>query len=38
MEFIVTNYAPIMFAGLICFAAGLSVAFSLGAAGLTLAF
>ena len=36
MEFITTNYAPIMFAGLICFLLlGFPVAFSLGACGLT---
>ena len=36
MEFIATNYAPIMFAGLIVFLLlGFPVAFSLGAAGLT---
>ncbi|MDO5624268.1 MAG: TRAP transporter large permease subunit [Pseudomonadota bacterium] len=35
MEFIATNYAPIMFAGLICFLIlGFPVAFSLGACGL----
>ena len=35
MEFITTNYAPIMFAGLICFLLlGFPVAFSLGACGL----
>ena len=39
MEFIATNYAPIMFAGLICFLLlGFPVAFSLGAAGLTFGF
>ena len=36
MEFITTNFAPIMFAGLICFLLlGFPVAFSLGACGLT---
>ncbi len=36
MEFITANYAPIMFAGLICFLLlGFPVAFSLGACGLT---
>ncbi|GHC86233.1 membrane protein [Pseudorhodoferax aquiterrae] len=36
MEFIATNFAPIMFAGLICFLLlGFPVAFSLGACGLT---
>ncbi len=35
MEFITTNFAPIMFAGLICFLLlGFPVAFSLGACGL----
>ena len=35
MEFIATNFAPIMFVGLICFLIlGFPVAFSLGAAGL----
>ena len=35
MEFIVANFAPIMFAGLICFLLlGFPVAFSLGACGL----
>lgn len=39
MEFIATNYAPIMFAGLICFLLlGFPVAFSLGAAGLAFGF
>ena len=39
MEFIATNYAPIMFAGLICFLLlGFPVAFSLGAAGLMFGF
>jgi len=39
MEFIATNYAPIMFAGLIVFLLlGFPVAFSLGAAGLTFGF
>ena len=38
MDFIVTNFAPIMFAGLICFLLlGFPVAFSLGAAGLFFA-
>ncbi|RDI25055.1 tripartite ATP-independent transporter DctM subunit [Pseudacidovorax intermedius] len=36
MEFITANFAPIMFAGLICFLLlGFPVAFSLGACGLT---
>lgn len=36
MEFITTNFAPIMFAGLICFLLlGFPVAFSLGACGLS---
>ena len=36
MEFIVANFAPIMFAGLICFLLlGFPVAFSLGACGLS---
>ncbi|MDO5086672.1 MAG: TRAP transporter large permease subunit [Comamonadaceae bacterium] len=39
MEFIVANYAPIMFAGLICFLLlGFPVAFSLGACGLFFGF
>ncbi|MEF9964333.1 MAG: TRAP transporter large permease subunit [Comamonas sp.] len=39
MEFIATNYAPIMFAGLIVFLLlGFPVAFSLGAAGLMFGF
>ncbi|MDO5692785.1 MAG: TRAP transporter large permease subunit [Pseudomonadota bacterium] len=39
MEFITTNYAPIMFAGLICFLLlGFPVAFSLGACGLMFGF
>jgi TRAP-type mannitol/chloroaromatic compound transport system permease large subunit len=39
MEFIVTNYAPIMFAGLIVFLLlGFPVAFSLGACGLLFGF
>ena len=39
MEFITTNYAPIMFAGLIVFLLlGFPVAFSLGAAGLAFGF
>jgi len=39
MDFIVTNFAPIMFAGLILFLLlGFPVAFSLGAAGLFFAF
>lgn len=39
MEFIATNYAPIMFAGLICFLLlGFPVAFSLGACGLAFGF
>ena len=39
MEFIATNFAPIMFAGLICFLLlGFPVAFSLGAAGLAFGF
>ena len=39
MEFIVANFAPIMFAGLICFLlVGFPVAFSLGACGLFFAF
>ena len=36
MEFLTANFAPIMFAGLICFLLlGFPVAFSLGACGLT---
>ncbi|MET3496143.1 TRAP transporter large permease [Variovorax boronicumulans] len=39
MEFIVANFAPIMFAGLICFLLlGFPVAFSLGACGLFFGF
>ena len=39
MEFLVTNYAPIMFAGLICFLLlGFPVAFSLGACGMFFGF
>lgn len=39
MEFIATNFAPIMFAGLICFLLlGFPVAFSLGACGLFFGF
>ncbi len=39
MEFITNNYAPIMFAGLICFLIlGFPVAFSLGACGLFFGF
>ncbi|MEP6557424.1 MAG: TRAP transporter large permease subunit, partial [Burkholderiales bacterium] len=39
MEFLTTNFAPIMFAGLICFLLfGFPVAFSLGACGLFFAF
>ncbi|KLN55056.1 TRAP transporter large permease [Variovorax paradoxus] len=39
MEFIVQNYAPLMFAGLICFLlVGFPVAFSLGACGLFFGF
>ncbi len=39
MEFITTNYAPLMFAGLICFLLlGFPVAFSLGACGLAFGF
>ncbi|WP_432730584.1 TRAP transporter large permease [Variovorax sp. W6] len=39
MEFIVSNFAPIMFAGLICFLLlGFPVAFSLGACGLFFGF
>ena len=39
MEFLVTNYAPIMFAGLIVFLLfGFPVAFSLGACGLFFGF
>ena len=38
MEFIAANFAPVMFAGLILFLLlGFPVAFSLGAAGLSLA-
>jgi len=36
MAYIASNFAPIMFVGLICFLIlGFPVAFSLGAAGLT---
>ncbi len=39
MEFLTANYAPIMFAGLICFLLlGFPVAFSLGACGLAFGF
>ncbi len=39
MEFLTTNYAPIMFAGLICFLLlGFPVAFSLGACGMFFGF
>jgi TRAP-type mannitol/chloroaromatic compound transport system permease large subunit len=39
MEFLTANYAPIMFAGLICFLLlGFPVAFSLGACGLFFGF
>ena len=39
MEFLTANFAPIMFAGLICFLLfGFPVAFSLGACGLFFAF
>ena len=39
MEFLTTNYAPIMFVGLICFLLlGFPVAFSLGACGLLFGF
>src|SRR5688572_6266355 len=39
MEFIIQNYAPLMFAGLICFLlVGFPVAFSLGACGLFFGF
>ena len=39
MEFVTTNFAPIMFAGLICFLLlGFPVAFSLGACGLFFGF
>ena len=39
MEFVVANFAPIMFAGLIVFLLlGFPVAFSLGACGLFFAF
>ncbi len=39
MEFLTANYAPIMFAGLICFLIlGFPVAFSLGAAGMFFGF
>jgi TRAP-type mannitol/chloroaromatic compound transport system permease large subunit len=39
MEFIVQNFAPLMFAGLICFLlVGFPVAFSLGACGLFFGF
>ena len=38
MEFVVTNFAPVMFAGLIVFLLlGFPVAFSLGACGLFFA-